>query len=492
MAPARPAGALERERKWLVDDDYTLPAPAPGGAYTLDAPREAVLVATYYDAADLPLLRAGITLRRRRGEGEPRWTLKLPRGSGGTRLDRLEVDVAGDARVPVAFRVALRTLLDGRALRPVAHLRTRRRSYRVVDRRREEVAAILCDDRVVARGAPVRVAAFRELELELAGGRASLVHALARELEAVGARPAGAVAKLARALSPPPPAGPVNDGTVATSFAAALAALLAVEPAVRLDLDAEAVHEARVAVRRLRALAWAWRCVLDSAFAAALVGDLRWLGASLGTVRDADVLQAWLRQEADSLPAGDRDGARALAGAAGAERARAFAELAAGLDHGRYRRLVTALRRAAADPPVREGRHDRRDSEALLAAHVTKAWRRARACLDLADADASAAVLHKARISLRRVRYLVEAQAGDGRVVPPRLPHAVLRAQKTLGTLQDADHGEAWLRHHAGVDGTDAFVAGLLAARLRARADRARTRWPTLRRRLRRAARSRV
>jgi inorganic triphosphatase YgiF len=71
-------------------------APAAGGAAALDAvktmigtagvaavaePAEQLLDVVYYDTADLRLIRAGITMRRRTGGEDPDWHLKLPAGT---------------------------------------------------------------------------------------------------------------------------------------------------------------------------------------------------------------------------------------------------------------------------------------------------------------------------------------------------------------------------------------------------------------------------
>ncbi len=45
-------------------------------------PDEEQLEAEYYDTDDLRLIRAGITLRRRRGGDDAGWHLKLPLGAG--------------------------------------------------------------------------------------------------------------------------------------------------------------------------------------------------------------------------------------------------------------------------------------------------------------------------------------------------------------------------------------------------------------------------
>ncbi len=73
------AGKLEREVKFGAWPGFVLPDltdVAPGVTVT-DGP-ELDLDATYVDTDDLRLVRRGVSLRRRTGEGAPRWTLKLP------------------------------------------------------------------------------------------------------------------------------------------------------------------------------------------------------------------------------------------------------------------------------------------------------------------------------------------------------------------------------------------------------------------------------
>ena len=64
------------------------------------------LDADYYDTADLRLVRAGVTLRRRRGGSDQGWHLKLPLNGDSRREIRLalgrsrQVPAAGCARGP--------------------------------------------------------------------------------------------------------------------------------------------------------------------------------------------------------------------------------------------------------------------------------------------------------------------------------------------------------------------------------------------------------
>src|SRR3954452_18308347 len=84
------------------------------------------------------------------------------------------------------------------------------------------------------------------------------------------------------------------------------------DPGVRLGDDPEDVHQARVATRRLRSDLRTFRRLLDEEWVAAVRGELKWIAAELGGVRDADVLSERLRKQAAELPAADAKGAAAL------------------------------------------------------------------------------------------------------------------------------------------------------------------------------------
>src|SRR5215470_19863531 len=62
-------------------------------------PDEEKLEADYYDTGDLRLIRAGITLRRRRGGDDAGWHLKLPAGTSSRTEIRLPLGRGGQ-RVP--------------------------------------------------------------------------------------------------------------------------------------------------------------------------------------------------------------------------------------------------------------------------------------------------------------------------------------------------------------------------------------------------------
>src|SRR5262249_55609291 len=126
----------------------------------------------------------------------------------------------------------------------------------------------------------------------------------------LGARRAGGTPKVFRAveLSEPsdtaavePPLGPLR-----AYVSAQFDELLRFDPGVRAGDDADAVHDMRVAVRRLRSALRTFKPMLAEQWVDSLRDELDWLAALLGAVRDLDVLRENLRRDAADL-----DGSRA-------------------------------------------------------------------------------------------------------------------------------------------------------------------------------------
>ena len=88
--------------------------------------------------------------------------------------------------------------------------------------------------------------------------------------------------------------------------------------------DDAALHQARVALRRLRSALSIWRDLLDDPVGETLRGELRWLSGVLGAARDLDVLIARTMPGAlqDRLVADRADAYAAVTAALASERAR--------------------------------------------------------------------------------------------------------------------------------------------------------------------------
>ena len=96
--------------------------------------------------------------------------------------------------------------------------------------------------------------------------------------------------------------------------------LLVHDPVIRIGEDPEGVHRRAVATRRLRSDLRTFRPILDVAWSDDLREELRWFGAALGGVRDADVLSDLLRTTLAGLADADRAQAGELLDQLDAER----------------------------------------------------------------------------------------------------------------------------------------------------------------------------
>jgi len=254
----------------------------------------------------------------------------------------------------------------------------------------------------------------------------------------------------------------VSD-VVHEALASSVARFDANEPALWAERDPEAVHEARVATRRLRSDLRTLRDFVDDPWAANLRGELRWLGAELGTVRDVEVLRERLSLHAAALlPDTEADSARAAIRRLEDDHAAARADLLRALRQPRYAVLHRALHDAVAAPRLTPRAHARA-ADALPRA-VRPAWRRLRRSVDELAAAPSDVALHGVRIRAKRCRYAAElASTVIGR--PAReLGAALTRVQDVLGEHQDAVVAGAWLAKVAPeCSPQQAYALGMLA-----------------------------
>src|SRR5450755_1181323 len=177
-------------------------------------PDEQKLEAEYYDTFDLRLLRAGVTLRRRRGGEDAGWHLKLPAGPQTRREIRLPLGRSGRT-VPAELASLVRVHTRGETLAPVARIATVRRTRTLIDEAGTSLAEVVADE-VSAQtlGDSTTISNWREVEVELTGGDRRLLRAADKRLRRGGLVPAGRTAKLERALADalPAPTGAEHPG----------------------------------------------------------------------------------------------------------------------------------------------------------------------------------------------------------------------------------------------------------------------------------------
>ncbi len=451
---------LERERKLL------------GGAELLaqldGEPIESrVFTSTYFDTADRRMFRRGVTLRRRVEHGRSQWQLRLPQENG-----RLEVEADGGPVPPIEIYELLTAYLGGRKLGPAATMRTRRQGVRVRNGHGE--ADVSADQVVILEGAH-EVDAFEELEVELIVGDDTLLHALERRLHDAGARDGGTEVELERALGSMPRVAeerPARDAPplehLLFQIRTQYEAIVRNDPGVRLAVDPEAVHDMRVATRRLRAMLRAAADMVEPEWSEPLRDELKWLAGELGPLRDADVFLEYLRAETSGFQGDDRTGADRLVELVEEDRRAAHARAIAALRGERYLALLQELERAARAPHVRS-------AEVALEGIARTEFRKLRDEARRISADSSDHEVHALRIRGKRARYAAElAETAVGKRARRFLEHAK-RFQDVVGEHQDAVVAEEHLRQLAERGGYEAaFATGRLAEQQRIRRVRAR------------------
>jgi CHAD domain-containing protein len=261
---------------------------------------------------------------------------------------------------------------------------------------------------------------------------------------------------------------------VTTTLVNAVEQLMLQDAAIRRGAsDPEAIHDARVAVRRIRSHAASLSSVLDVDAISAPIERLGTFARALGTVRDLDVFLEDLSAESAKVPEAIRAEAAQIASVVALERGTSIERLRRSIDAPEHAQLLTTLMSIAVDPPLRRPAHA--PDPAVVMSSVWKALaRRARA----ADGSSPDPVLHALRIRAKRVRYAAEALApfvGDRAAA---FAKAAARLQDVLGRHQDSVVAIDKLAAVAAAEPALAFAAGWIGAgRERVRVE-TRAAWP--------------
>ena len=438
----------EIESKFDVGDEVDLSGVCRvAGVRALQKPVEQQLNAEYFDTSDHRLLAAGIGLRRRTGGEDDGWHLKVAESLG----ERIEVrrPLGRTDRVPKELRDLVTVHVRDAELAPVARLRTHRRLHRLVDDRGAVIAEVAEDDVRADNGEGARQR-WREVEVELVDNDdLDLLAALGGALVDAGASPAPHLSKLERALGR---AHTQTSGTsdvggeagsagavVATYLTEQVAALVDVDPAVRVDRE-DAVHKMRVAVRRLRSALATYRRLLDRDVTEPLRDELKWLGGLLGPARDAEVirdhLDAAVRAEPRAVVIGPVR--RRVDSTLNRDHREAHQRVVTVMTSARYLALIDVLERI--DQAVVDDERTRRPARKEMRKHVRRAHRRMRRALEeaMAGDGPTDEQLHEVRKATKRVRYAAESVGDVYGSKASKLAAAMEDAQETLGDLQDS------------------------------------------------------
>ena len=211
--------------------------------------------------------------------------------------------------------------------------------------------------------------------------------------------------------------------------------------------DAEALHDYRVALRRLRSCLRAYRQPLRSSVTSKTLRRLRRLTHGTNRSRDLDVHLAWLGEQGDHIGQAERPGVAWTIERLTAERDRAredMLDLDEKLFPRVHARLARQLTRFRTTIDLDTGSR-RRSTAAVSARRVRAASRRLKDRLRRIQGHSSADAIHRARISAKHLRYLLEPFAAaipDGDWAVERLK----TLQNGFGDVHDAHVFAAELR----------------------------------------------
>lgn len=435
-------GSAEIELKFLcepADLSAVLAAAPPGDTVEKDQ------VSTYFDTPAGDLKAQRISLRIRESGGKRIQTLK--RGAGFAR-DEHEQVVAGEAldlSMP-ALKEAL-SPAKRKALRPAFTVRIHRRQ-RTFDYGGAIIEMAVDQGEVLSGG---RTRTVSEVELELKSGACAPMFDLARELSRTAPLYLSFDGKAAQgqALSAGQELAPRHHGRTTLSrdldTAGAFQAIarnaldqIAANGVVLRQVDApEAIHQLRVAVRRLRSALTTFKTVVTHDRLDHIKTELKWLAGAMDEARDLDVFT----QDNAALVGGPD--LTDLAPLVEEARRKGHAKAAAAVASGRFRDLVlnaTAWMETGAWLTAGgKAAHKRRKTPVETFARQALDHRRkvlAKRADDLRGQDDAAR--HEARIAAKKLRYAAEAFAplfdtGQAK----GFIKALKRLQDELGALND-------------------------------------------------------
>jgi CHAD domain-containing protein len=255
---------------------------------------------------------------------------------------------------------------------------------------------------------------------------------------------------------------PTVAEVVRSAIARSSAQLDAHEPGVFAGADPRAVHQARVATRRLRSDLRTFEPFLDEKWATGLRGELRWLTAELGAVRDIEVMRDRLRGHAEQLPPSEADTVGQVLRRLDADREAARVTLLSSMRSARYAQLKAVLAEAAQRP--RLSRRASKRPDRALGRVVQGRWKKLRRAVDKLGPNPPDDALHGVRIRAKRCRYAAEACAPVFGKPARRFARAVAGVQDVLGEQHDGVVAGAWLAKTADeCSPGEAFALGRLA-----------------------------
>jgi triphosphatase len=436
------------------------------------------LISTYYDTEAHALRDAGVALRIREQADRFVQTVKAGEGNGAL-FDRSEWenDVPGHAIDLDAVRRTRLSIFEDKnvlgALRPLFETRVDRRLYAVSGEHSDIELAVDCGEVATAR----RHSPIMELELELKRGEKIELFRLARALADVvplrlsvqsksergyALLDGAAYEEKARPVQVPADA---SCGEAFQIIARNCVRQVLANEAGMCKGRAEALHQMRVGLRRLRAAIALFDTIVEDGERPRIKAELKWVTNELGLARDLDVLGAEVFQPLQKVYGADANVAAAQRHFED-RRADAYSAAKAAIKSDRFRNVMLEVTEW-----VEVGSWTQ-NADALqlgiedYAAHRLREVRKKIKRKGKHLKSVSDAKRHKLRILVKRMRYAVEFFAATFATEKQAKLHAdMLDALKdlqgALGSLNDIVQRDK-LIEDAAEDGLDAALVSHL------------------------------
>jgi triphosphatase len=289
---------------WVTPEDINALRNYPGFADSLHHPTHEILDSTYFDSDERFLRDHGFTLRVRHIDDKRVQTIKSADHSVGLfERSEWEQTIEGDQPDLTGMKdTALGQILTDdvrKALKPVFETRIERTAYHLNGNGADIVMAI-DEGQILASNSSQPVS---EIELELKQGKPADLFKIARDILNIVPAHLEFKSKPERgyelveqtqvaaetACDPELSAGMSAGHAFTLVGRACLRHLVANVPAM-IGRDVTALHQMRVALRRLRAAMSLFSVVVGDDRTEAIKSELRWLAQELGPARDLDTL----------------------------------------------------------------------------------------------------------------------------------------------------------------------------------------------------------
>jgi CHAD domain-containing protein len=492
---------LAAVRRWL-DEQQTIDGLVLAPQSTLQ------IFDTYFDTDDWRIFRAGFALRVRSEDGKSQATLKSLHASQNAKSDRRELsesidssasDWNGQSNGPVGSRV--QAVSGVHTLQPLFEVRTSRQRYAVhAADGKQPLGEIALDDTIISRPNGQPQTSMQRVEVEARTDAHEPLQSLVDTLRNRCSLEAASDSKYSQGLksvglvpAPPDfqptavdPSMPVEEVALA-NLRRYLCAWHQHEPAARIGDDPEALHDLRVAGRRLDSMLRQFAAFLPAAVVR-FRPTLKKVMRALGHARDLDVALLELDEFGRTLSETDRATLLPLRKHLSAERVRARDKMLVILDsvavQKDFEKLTLALAQSATTTAAPAAPPD------ALCELIRTRYRKVRKGADRLTSKSSMEDYHEVRGRVKKLRYALEPVAvifGNSAVA---MVKALRRWQEKLGAQQDADVAGRRLRALAAeppkrLPPQTVFLMGQFAAHYARRASKARKRHPRAYRKVR-------